>query len=198
MRLGTLITHIYFFPHNAAVEYCAVPTFLRALPVSGPCLSSSFKSIYCWRKSIRLSEGKVEHPRAHACVCVCVFPIFLPEAVRKKRHTSEGMEPFPWTARSMDAGFNLANQTHTESIFHGRSSHISLLVAALFPLTAAPPLLVSRQILPFIFCLSITKLSDLTVPHWTPPYTFFRSPPRTPSSRPRASLASLNVAFSVV
>lgn len=73
IRVATVApkSHTYiFFSHNAAVEYCAVPTFLRALPVSAPCLSSSFKSIYCWRKSIRLSEGKVEHPRARVCVCL--------------------------------------------------------------------------------------------------------------------------------
>lgn len=38
--------------------YCAVPTFLRVFPVSAPCLSSSFKSIYCSQKSIRLSEER--------------------------------------------------------------------------------------------------------------------------------------------
>lgn len=38
--------------------YCAVPIFLRVFPVSAPCLSSSFKSIYCSLKSIRLSEER--------------------------------------------------------------------------------------------------------------------------------------------
>lgn len=39
-------------------EYCAVPTFLRGFTVSIPYLSSSFKSIYCSQKSIRLSEER--------------------------------------------------------------------------------------------------------------------------------------------
>lgn len=96
-------------------EYCAVPTFLRVFPVSTPYLSSSFKSIYCSQKSIRLSEERcrlwgygslLSHfppslPHTHICTyrqrqkkkkncddqgaCVCVFWVLT---VRKKCHTS--------------------------------------------------------------------------------------------------------------
>lgn len=33
-------------------------------------------------------------------------------------------EPFPWTARSMDAGFNFLSQTHGKH-FYARSNHIT-------------------------------------------------------------------------
>ena len=53
--LAWQLNHIFY---DAAGGYCAVPTFLRVFPVSAPCLSSSFKSIYCSQKSIRLSEER--------------------------------------------------------------------------------------------------------------------------------------------
>ena len=111
--LAWQLNHIFY---DAAGGYCAVPTFLRVFPVSAPCLSSSFKSIYCSQKSIRLSEERcrfsgygsqlshfLPHTHTHththttvmAKVPVCRFFFFFffffffwVVTVRKKCHTS--------------------------------------------------------------------------------------------------------------
>ena len=110
--LAWQLNHIFY---DAAGGYCAVPTFLRVFPVSAPCLSSSFKSIYCSQKSIRLSEercrfsgygSQLSHflPHTHtdtlvgkkncdgqgACVSFLFFFFFFfwVVTVRKKCHTS--------------------------------------------------------------------------------------------------------------
>lgn len=131
--------------------YCAVPTFLRVFPVSAPCLSSSFKSIYCSQKSIRLSE---ERCRFWGYGSHCSLTFFLSSSyIRKKTTTkkkvkaelpacpfflvgdSEGgvshiigkeqgwAEPFSWTARSMEQVFHFLSQTHQKH-FYARSNHI--------------------------------------------------------------------------
>lgn len=56
--------------------YCAAPTFLRVFPVSAPCLSSSFKSIYCSQKSIRLSEERCRI-WGYGSVLFHFLPLFL-------------------------------------------------------------------------------------------------------------------------
>lgn len=68
--------------------YCAAPTFLRVFPVSAPCLSSSFKSIYCSQKSIRLSEERCRI-WGYGSVRFHFLPLFLvhthTHAQRKKK-----------------------------------------------------------------------------------------------------------------
>lgn len=130
--------------------YCAVPTFLRVFPVSAPCLSSSFKSIYCSQKSIRLSEERCRF-WGYGSLLSHFLPLFL---IHKKKNNkkkkvkaelpacpfflvgdSEGgvshiigkeqgrAEPFPWTARSMEQVFHFLSQTHQKH-FYARSNHI--------------------------------------------------------------------------
>lgn len=130
--------------------YCAVPTFLRVFPVSAPCLSSSFKSIYCSQKSIRLSEERCRF-WGYGSLLSHFLPLFL---IHKKKTTkkkkvkaelpacpffwvgdSEGgvshiigkeqgrAKPFPWTARSMEQVFHFLSQTHKKH-FYARSNHI--------------------------------------------------------------------------
>lgn len=130
--------------------YCAVPTFLRVFPVSAPCLSSSFKSIYCSQKSIRLSEERCRF-WGYGSLLSHFLPLFL---IHKKKNNkkkkvkaelpacpfflvgdSEGgvshiigkeqgrAEPFPWTARSMEQVFHSLSQTHKKH-FYARSNHI--------------------------------------------------------------------------
>lgn len=66
--------------------YCAVPTFLRVFPVSAPCLSSSFKSIYCSQKSIRLSE---ERCRFWGYGSHCSLTFFLSSSYIRKKTTTK-------------------------------------------------------------------------------------------------------------
>lgn len=131
--------------------YCAVPTFLRVFLVSAPCLSSSFKSIYCSQKSIRLSEERCRF-WGYGSLLSHFLPLFL---IHKKKNNnkkeseswaacvsffflvgdSEGgvshiigkeqgwAEPFLWTARSMEQVFHFLSQTHQKH-FYARSNHI--------------------------------------------------------------------------
>lgn len=71
--LAWQLNHIFY---DAAGGYCAVPTFLRVFPVSAPCLSSSFKSIYCSQKSIRLSEERCRF-WGYGSVLSHFLPLFL-------------------------------------------------------------------------------------------------------------------------
>lgn len=134
--------------------YCAVPTFLRVFPVSAPCLSSSFKSIYCSQKSIRLSEErcrfsgygsvlphfllvsyasppkekKKDWPHWKVWVCASFF-FFLMVMRRKRCHTSLKKDEcklnlFPLTAKSMEQVFHFLSQTHKKH-FYARSNHIT-------------------------------------------------------------------------
>lgn len=131
--------------------YCAVPTFLRVFPVSAPCLSSSFKSIYCSQKSIRLSEERCRFwgYGSHCSLTFFLSSSYIRKTTTKKRKwklsclrvlfflvgDSEGgvshiigkeqgwAEPFPWTARSMEQVFHFLSQTHQKH-FYARSNHI--------------------------------------------------------------------------
>lgn len=68
--------------------YCAVPTFLRVFPVSAPCLSSSFKSIYCSQKSIRLSEERCRF-WGYGSLLSHFLPLFLIHEKKNKTKESE-------------------------------------------------------------------------------------------------------------
>lgn len=131
--------------------YCAVPTFLRVFPVSAPCLSSSFKSIYCSQKSIRLSEERCRFwgYGSHCSLTFFLSSSYIRKTTTKKRKwklsclrvlfflvgDSEGgvshiigkeqgwAEPFSWTARSMEQVFHFLSQTH-QKYFYARSNHI--------------------------------------------------------------------------
>lgn len=73
--------------------YCAVPTFLRVFPVSAPCLSSSFKSIYCSQKSIRLSEERCRF-WGYGSLLSHFLPLFL---IHKKKNNNK-KESESWAA----------------------------------------------------------------------------------------------------
>lgn len=58
LPLCCLLQQINHIVYDAAGDIVLFPHFWDGSPVSTPCLSSSFKSIYCSHKSIRLSEER--------------------------------------------------------------------------------------------------------------------------------------------
>lgn len=124
--------------------YCAVPTFLRVFPVSAPCLSSSFKSIYCSQKSIRLSEERCRF-WGYGSLLSHFLPLFLiheKKTTTKKKVKAE-LPACPFflvgdseggvshiigkeqgrAARSMEQVFHFLSQTHKKH-FYARANHI--------------------------------------------------------------------------
>ena len=68
-----LLWQINHMVYDAVGDTMLFPHFWECSPVSAPCLSSSFKSIYCSQKSIRLSEGRCRFS-GYGWALLCFLP----------------------------------------------------------------------------------------------------------------------------